>query len=180
MRNNQPRKTLQLQQQRVMVIDDNSFLRSLVVSLLYALGFRDVVECSDGGEALEELRIRPADIIFLDWAMDPINGIEFLQLLRRSQDSPCPRANVIMLTGHTTASHVIEARNAGVTEFLAKPVSAQKLYSRVMSVLQHPRPFVVSDSYVGPSWDGRAPGGPDESSEAVESRGCELEEFTVD
>ena len=142
-----------------MVVDDNRDMRALIKSLLHGLGIKNVVECGDGGEALEELRLRPADLIFLDWAMDPIDGIEFLQLLRRSPDSPCPRANVIMLTGHTTREHVIEARNAGMTEFLAKPVSAKKLYTRVMSVLKYPRPFVNEGGYVGPCRRRKFPGG---------------------
>lgn len=152
-------KSVHLAQLRAMVIDDNRDMRTLIKSLLYALGIKDVIECGDGGQALEELKVRQADIIFLDWAMDPINGIEFLQMLRRSPDSPCPRANVIMLTGHTTIEHVVEARNAGMTEFLAKPVSSEKLYTRVMSVLKYPRPFIEAPNYVGPCRRRKFPGG---------------------
>ena len=152
-------KSIELVQLRAMVIDDNRDMRSLVKSLLCALGIKDVVECGDGAEALQELKIRKADIILLDWEMEPIDGIEFLKLLRQAPDSPCPRANVIMLTANTTAEHVIEARNAGMTEFLAKPLSAEKLYTRVMSVLKYPRPFISEGDYIGPCRRRRFPGG---------------------
>lgn len=157
--NNPTTRSIELAQLRAMVVDDNRDMRVLVKSLLHALGIKDIVECGDGGQALEELKLRPADIIFLDWEMNPINGIEFLELLRRAPDSPCRRANVIMLTGHTTRDHVIEARNAGMTEFLAKPVSSEKLYTRVMSVLKYPRPFVEQGNYIGPCRRRRFPGG---------------------
>lgn len=55
-----------------------------------------------------------------------------------------------MLTGHTEMHRVIEARDAGVHEFLAKPISAKGLYSRVKSIIERPRPFIRAGLYFGP------------------------------
>ncbi len=69
---------------------------------------------------------------------------------------------VIMITGHSTLQRVNEARDAGVNEFLAKPLTARGVLDRVGLVIDHPRPFVKTDSYFGPDrrrrsdphWDG--------------------------
>jgi DNA-binding NtrC family response regulator len=55
-----------------------------------------------------------------------------------------------MITGHTEMDRVTAARDAGVTEFLAKPISAKGLYQRIVSVVANPRPFIKTNNYFGP------------------------------
>lgn len=55
-----------------------------------------------------------------------------------------------MLTGHTEANNVIEARDAGITEFLAKPISVTSLYKRICSIIEHPRTFIHCETFDGP------------------------------
>ncbi len=66
------------------------------------------------------------------------------------QTSPNPFVPVIMLTGHTHIDHVRQARDAGVNEFLAKPVSVKAIMTRLISVIEHPRPYVRTKAYFGP------------------------------
>jgi len=155
------RKELRLEELRVLLVDDNADMRSLVKSLIHAMGIKKVVECSDGGEALQELKIKKYDLIITDWVMEPIDGLEFVRLLRTAPDSPCPKANVIMLTSNTEYEQVLTARDAGITEFLAKPISPEKLYTRIISVLKFPRPFVERKGYTGPDRRRIFPGGYD-------------------
>jgi two-component system, chemotaxis family, chemotaxis protein CheY len=54
------------------------------------------------------------------------------------------------MTGHSEKKRVINARDAGITEFLAKPISAKGLYQRVLNVVANPRPFIRTKSYFGP------------------------------
>ncbi len=125
-------------------------MRSLVRSVLHALGAKHIKEATDGADAYARLGPYAADIIICNWQMSPMDGLEFVRLLRTDTDSPNPFVPVIMLTAHTEAKRVVEARDAGVTEFLAKPISANQLYSRIRAVIEHPRPFVRAKSYVGP------------------------------
>ena len=60
-----------------------------------------------------------------DIAMQPIDGVDFVRLIRHAADSPNPTVPVIMVTGHCTVAKVAEARDAGVNEFMAKPVTAK-------------------------------------------------------
>jgi two-component system, chemotaxis family, chemotaxis protein CheY len=90
------------------------------------------------------------DIIICDLNMDPIDGLEFTKMLRTANDSPGAFIPVIMMTGHTERSKVTAARDAGINELVAKPISAKTLLERIVSVIDRPRPFVKSPSYSGP------------------------------
>ena len=133
-----------------LIVDDNKHMRLLVKSILNAFGVRNVVEASDGADAFKALKHFPADIIICDWVMQPLDGLDFVRLVRTGKDSPNPYVPVIMLTGHTEMHRVVEAREAGANEFLAKPVSPMKLYARITSIIERQRNFVKTKSYFGP------------------------------
>ncbi len=135
---------------RVLVVDDNPHMRKLVVAVLQAVGVRDLFESHDGEHAWAHLRESNPDVIILDWQMAGMTGLEFVQLLRNSPRSPNVFVPVIMLTGHTHIDHVRQARDAGVNEFLAKPVSVKAILSRLLSVIEHPRPYIRNSTYFGP------------------------------
>jgi DNA-binding response OmpR family regulator len=79
-----------------------------------------------------------------------MSGLELVKLIRTSPDCPNPFVPVIMLTGHSQAEHVREARDAGATEFLAKPISAKGVLARMTLVIESPRSFVRTKEYFGP------------------------------
>ncbi|MGC2854438.1 response regulator [Novispirillum sp. DQ9] len=133
-----------------LVVDDNRYMRNLLRGILAAFGTKDVREACDGADAFKELRHYGPDIIITDNYMSPLDGIEFTRMLRTGRDSPAPMVPIIMVTGYTDLHNVVAARDAGVHEFLAKPVSAHALYGRIHNVLTKPRPFVKSPAYFGP------------------------------
>ncbi|MBF0093386.1 MAG: response regulator [Alphaproteobacteria bacterium] len=133
-----------------LVVDDNKHMRALVKAILHSLGSKQVAEAGDGADAFKELRVFAADIIICDWNMTPLDGLDFVRLVRTGKDSPNPFVPIIMLTGHTELARVVEARDAGVHEFLAKPISARGLYSRIRSIIETPRAFLRTPTYFGP------------------------------
>ncbi len=140
----------QLERLNFLVVDDNRHMRALVKSVLRALGARNIKDATDGADAFKRLRTYAADIIICDWRMSPMDGLDFVRLVRTDKDSPNPLVPVIMLTGHTEAKRVTEARDAGVNEFLAKPISVQQLQLRIRAVMEHPRSYVRAETYSGP------------------------------
>jgi two-component system, chemotaxis family, chemotaxis protein CheY len=134
----------------ILVIDDNPHMRGIVVAILRGAGFTRIKEASDGAQALDEMRTSIPDIIVCDLTMDPIDGLEFTKMLRTAPDSPNPYIPIIMMTGHTERSKVTAARDVGVNELVAKPISAKTLLERIVSVIDRPRPFVRAQSYTGP------------------------------
>lgn len=134
----------------VLVVEDNESFRLLIRTVLHALDIRAVREARDGGEGLEMLGSLSADLVIVDWKMEPMDGMEFARAVRRGDGGVNPYVPIIMVTGYGEARLVIEARDAGINEFLAKPLSAKSLISRIMAVVEKPRPFVRTASYFGP------------------------------
>jgi two-component system chemotaxis response regulator CheY len=141
---------------KILLVDDNHHMRVLLTEILRAIGVRQVFEANDGAEALQIMRTHQIDIIMTDLAMQPLDGIDFVRLLRNSPDSPNPMAPVIMITGHSTQRRVTEARDVGVSEFLSKPVTARGVLERIAQVVDNPRAFVRCGDYFGPDRRRRA------------------------
>lgn len=135
---------------KILLVDDNHHMRVLLTEILRAIGVKHVWEAGDGAEALQIMRTHQVDIVMTDLAMQPVDGIDFVRLLRNSPDSPNQMAPVIMITGHSTQRRVHEARDAGVNEFLAKPVTARGVIERIGEIIEHPRPYVRTADYFGP------------------------------
>jgi CheY-like chemotaxis protein len=135
---------------RVVVIDDNAHMRRIVRTLLLGFGTREVYEAEDGATGLEAFTHHMPDIVITDWAMPIFDGIELTHMIRQPGSNANPFVPIIMLTGHSEKKHVIAARDAGITEFLAKPISAKGLYQRILNVVANPRPFIKTKTYFGP------------------------------
>lgn len=134
----------------VLVVDDSQHMRLLLKSMLRALGVAMVYAVASADEATGSLRTFLPDILLVDWMMEGMNGIELAQYIRRSEDSLNPYMPIIMVTGHGDRKSIVEARDAGVNEFLVKPLSTQALAERLAAIVDHPRSFVRTKSYFGP------------------------------
>ncbi len=135
---------------KILLVDDNHYMRVLLAEILRAIGVQRIYEANDGAEALQMMRDREVDVVMTDLSMEPLDGIDFVRLLRNSPDSPNQMAPVIMVTGHSTFARVNEARDAGVSEFMVKPLTARSVIERLNQAIEYPRPFVRSDDYFGP------------------------------
>ena len=135
---------------KILIVDDIRHTRVLLTEILRAIGIQQIYEASDGAEGLQVMRAHNIDIVLTDLAMEPLDGIDFVRLLRNSPDSPNPMVPVLMITGHSTLRRIHEARDVGVNEFMAKPMTARGVLERLQLVIDHPRPFIRSDDYFGP------------------------------
>jgi CheY-like chemotaxis protein len=135
---------------RFLVIDDNAHMRRILRTLLHSFGTREVYEAEDGASGLEAFMHHIPDIVITDWVMPIFDGLELTQMIRQPGGNANPYVAIIMLTGHSEKKRVMAARDAGVTEFLAKPISAKALYQRIMNIVVNPRPFIKTRTYFGP------------------------------
>jgi CheY-like chemotaxis protein len=135
---------------KVLVVDDNPHMRKLVVAILHAFGISEISESADAERAWKILKETNPDVVILDWMLPGMSGLELTRMIRTSAASPNPFVPIIMLTGHTNIDCVRQARDAGINEFLAKPVSVNAILSRLTAVIEHPRPFVRTKIYFGP------------------------------
>src|SRR5258708_1905192 len=135
---------------RFLVCDDNPHMRRILRTLLHSFGAREVYESEDGATALEMYSHYVPDIVITDWSMPIFDGLELAQMSRRRAAKDTPSAPITMPPVHPERRGVPRAREAGVTDFLPKPISAKGLYQRVMNVVANPRPFIKTKNYFGP------------------------------
>lgn len=125
-------------------------MRTILTQALQGLNVRQILEARDHKEALQELRNAPIDVVITDWEMEGGGGFALLKGIRAGSEIPNPLVPVIVVSANTIAGNVIKARESGMTEFLAKPVSAKSLYTRIVSIIENPRKFVRTESFFGP------------------------------
>ncbi len=135
---------------RVLILEDNGHMSSVLRAILQGFGVRELVEVRDAAAAFEACRDSQPDVAIVDYELGDITGLEFTQLIRTADDTPNPYLPVILVTAHSERWRVLEAINAGVNEFVVKPVSAVALYARLRAVIERPRAFVRARSYFGP------------------------------
>lgn len=139
-----------LQNLRVMVVDDYAPMRKLFFSLLRELGILNLSQSSDGKEAIKNLKEIEPDLIITDALMKPMDGLEFTRQIRQGKAEIDPFIPIIMVSGQTEMNFILKARDAGVTEFLAKPISARSVYLRICGVISRPRYFIRTEVFFGP------------------------------
>jgi two-component system, chemotaxis family, chemotaxis protein CheY len=135
---------------KVLVIDDEHHMRKVVRTLLMSIGVRTIYEAADGISGLELIRTMSPHVVIVDWQMPGLDGPGFVRTVRSPDTFPYPDVPIIMLTGHSERSRVLEAMEIGVHEFLLKPVSSQGLSDRLTSVLLKPRKVIRRGDYYGP------------------------------
>ena len=143
-------KKLTIADLNVLLIEDDRHMRMLMRNVLMALGVKDVAEAADGGAAIEELNAFRPNLILCDMKMTPVGGLKFVRALRANRNTPFRLVPVIMVTAYADLESVAEARDVGVTEFMAKPISAADLEKRIQRVLDDVRRFVESPEFNGP------------------------------
>ena len=134
----------------ILVVEDNQPMLDIVKSLLLTFGVGRVVSAKNGVEGLKKLVKYDPDIVIADWMMKPLDGISFASEVRQNKQAPNPFVPIILMTGFSQKSRVLQARDAGVTEFLVKPFNARDLYRRIVQIIERPRQFVRTEGFFGP------------------------------
>ncbi|HHG89417.1 MAG TPA: response regulator [Devosia sp.] len=143
-------RTIDMSALSVLVADPNPYMVKIIRAMLRGYGITTIHEATDGAVALEAFKIHNVDIAIVDYALTTLNGIELTELLRGDEGSAHRYVPIIMLSAYTEKKRVVTARDAGITEFLRKPLCARDLYMRLLEVIENPRPFVQSAKYFGP------------------------------
>jgi len=150
-----------IQDVRILVVDDNDHIRKLVKVILRSIGINKVAEAESGKQAIAIMKEVVPDVILTDWEMEQMDGLQLTRFIRRSPESPNVFLPVIVMTGQADRVRVLAARDAGVNEFVIKPLSGQVILSRLANILETPRRFVRGGNFFGPDrrrhakqWDG--------------------------
>tara|TARA_E500000318_G_scaffold16669_1_gene16987 strand:- start:1366 stop:1896 length:531 start_codon:yes stop_codon:yes gene_type:complete len=145
-----PTNEARFQRLSVMIVEDSQPMREVLRAMLQSVGVKNIIDARDGQHAIRKLSEYQVDLIITDWVMEEMDGIELTRWIRNDQASPDEFLPIIMVSGHTESNRIEMARDAGVTEFMAKPLTGVGLIQRLVAVVEYPRPFVRTDDYFGP------------------------------
>jgi two-component system chemotaxis response regulator CheY len=135
---------------KVLVVDDIASVRMLLRGQLGCFGINDIVEAQDGFSGLETLTRKTVDIVITDLAMRPMDGVEFTRRLRADSQAKNANVPILMVSSHTDRPLVKGALDAGITQFLAKPLTTKALGARLTAIVEGAGAQVQSGSFTGP------------------------------
>ena len=133
----------------ILVLEKHLLIRQLLTDVFEEFGVATELSTGDPEAAFDLFMTNPVDLVLSDWTPD-LDGMAFLTRLRHDRVSPDSFVPVIICTAHTEMRYVCEARDLGMTEFLAKPVTAKTIYSRICAVIESNRPFIRVGNFFGP------------------------------
>ncbi len=122
---------------KILVVEDNDFIRFTVKKHLAAMGMKEVLEAPNGYEGMKMLESQSLDLVVCDIRMEPINGFDFLEHMR-GKGSPYRKMPVIFLTSSSDPGDVKKAMDSGVNGYLLKPVAADDLKKKIVELTKKP------------------------------------------
>ena len=118
---------------KVLVVDDFATMRRIVKNILKDIGFTNIAEAEDGAVALKQLQTGPVDLIICDWNMPNMSGLDLLKAVRA--DDKLKAIPFVMVTAEAQKTRVVEAVQAGVSNYIVKPFTADAVKEKLKKVL---------------------------------------------
>lgn len=115
---------------KILLADDERTTRAIARRMLRDIGYTDVVEATNGMEAIEAIARERPDLVLLDWNMPMKDGITLLRELRSVKQ----RIPIIMMTAETRMDRILEAVKAGADDYIGKPFSAETLAMKIQAI----------------------------------------------
>jgi len=123
-----------MEQIRILIVDDSGVMRKITKTHLAKIGYQNVVEASNGTEALAKLSEEKIDLIISDWNMPEMNGLQFVQTVKAKEEYR--NIPIIMLTTVSTQDEVLAALKAGASSYIVKPFKPEDLKEKILQVLK--------------------------------------------
>lgn len=117
---------------KVLIVDDFATMRRIMKNILKQIGFTNIIEADDGTTALEELKKNSVDLIISDWNMPKMTGLELLKTVRRMEGFKT--LPFLMVTAEAQKQNVIDAVQAGVSNYVVKPFTAEAISEKLKKI----------------------------------------------
>ena len=114
---------------RFLVVDDSPTMRRIIINTLKKLGYHECHEAANGREGVECLATTPVDIVITDWNMPEMSGIEFIKAVR--SNAATKHLPVLMVTSKAAEDDVVQARHAGVSNYMVKPFTTDMIREKI-------------------------------------------------
>ena len=117
----------------ILIVDDYKTMLRIIENLLKQLGFKNIIQATDGSAALKVLRETNCGMVISDWNMQPMTGLQLLKEVRA--DDKLKTTPFIMITAESKTENVVAAKEAGVNNYIVKPFNAETLKSKIVAVI---------------------------------------------
>ncbi len=117
---------------KILIVDDYKTMLRIIRNVLRQIGLLNVDEANDGAEAFAMLKQGDYGLVISDWNMQPVTGLDLLQQVRA--DDKLARIPFIMVTAESKVENIVAAKQAGVSNYVVKPFSAETLRSKIDTV----------------------------------------------
>ncbi|HSS31077.1 MAG TPA: chemotaxis response regulator CheY [Nitrospiraceae bacterium] len=119
---------------KILVVDDMSTMRRIVKNIMKQLGYANVDEAENGKDALDKLKAESFGFVISDWNMPVMTGIELLRAIRA--DDQLKALPVLMVTAEAQKENLVEAIQAGVSNYIVKPFTAEVLQEKMNKIFK--------------------------------------------
>lgn len=118
---------------KILAVDDSPTMRRIIVNTLKRAGFEDVVEASDGKDALAKLKVETVNFVITDWNMPEMDGLALVTNIRG--DANLKELPILMITTRSVKDDIVEALKAGVNNYIVKPFTPDTLKAKINEIL---------------------------------------------
>tara|TARA_R110002096_G_scaffold229669_3_gene419254 strand:- start:379 stop:924 length:546 start_codon:yes stop_codon:yes gene_type:complete len=135
---------------KVLIVEDDEHIANMIKVILMAFSVEQVHVAASYQEAIDIIEDHPVDCAIVDYLMEPDKGTRFIEHVRWSSNPDRAQMPLILCTVYTDMKTIVEARDAGVSEILAKPVTPMSIFYKIIAAMEKPRPFISAPRYKGP------------------------------
>lgn len=118
---------------KILVVDDSSTMRRIIINTLNKIGYSDYAEAANGREGVERLAAVPIDMIITDWNMPEMSGVDFIRAVRANDQTK--HLPVIMVTTNAAQEDIVQALDAGVNNYVVKPFTPDTIKERIQAAI---------------------------------------------
>jgi len=120
---------------RILTVDDNPTMRRIILNTLRRVGYSDIIEASNGKDAMAKLQVEKIDFVITDWDMPEMDGIELVSNIRKSDEFKS--LPVIMISTRSVKEDIIEALKTGVNSYIVKPFTPDTLKEKINQIISN-------------------------------------------
>ena len=118
---------------KILAVDDSPTMRRIIINTLKRAGYNEVVEATDGKDALAKLKVEEVNFVITDWNMPEMDGLTFVTTLRSMEEYKS--IPILMVTTRSVKDDIVDALKAGVNNYIAKPFTPDTLKQKIEQTL---------------------------------------------
>jgi len=118
---------------KILAVDDSPTMRRIIINTLKRAGYNEVVEATDGKDALAKLKVEEVNFVITDWNMPEMDGLTFVTTLRSMEEYKS--IPILMVTTRSVKDDIVDALKAGVNNYIVKPFTPDTLIQKIEQIL---------------------------------------------